>query len=243
VLTDTVSRAFRREQPRDKVQIYEDFNNWVLLATVRQTLPRGGRVLDVGCASGGLLRHIGSHASYRVGIEPDEAAAAAARDAADRVLTRAVNDPDLVLPAGSFDVAVCGDVLEHMEDPGRALHQIASWTREGGAVVVSVPNIANWQARFRLFRGVWRYEPSGIWDDTHLRFFTLDSLKELVASCGLTFESVTTTQAARHQVRVLGVLPAPATELAEHLLSSLARRRPQLFGLQFVAVARKTSPR
>jgi hypothetical protein len=38
-------------------------------------------------------------------------------------------------------------VLEHLDDPGRALSLIAAWLRPGGAVLVGVPNLASWQAR------------------------------------------------------------------------------------------------
>jgi hypothetical protein len=60
---------------------------------------------------------------------------------------------DVLGPAGApADVVLCLEVLEHLEEPGRAVQRLAEWSRH--AVIVSVP----WEPWFRLgnlARGQW----------------------------------------------------------------------------------------
>lgn len=222
----------------EKVSLYRDFHNWPLLAVVERVLPTGGSVLDVGCASGGLLDQLRGHAGRRVGLEVSEQAAGEAALVADEVVNRGVDDDGFDFEAATFDVIVCGDVLEHLASPDVALLRATRWLAPGGAVVISVPNVANWQSRIRLLRGRWRYESCGIWDSTHLRFFTLETLRQLVEGAGLRFESIDSTQAVTHQMPVLGFTPKFVRKGIEEALQRLARRRPQLFAFQLVCVAR-----
>lgn len=225
-----------------KAGAYEEFQNLELLRVVQETLPRGGRILDVGCASGGLLAHLEPLAGFRAGIELSREAADAAGRIADHVVCGGIDDDSIDFPPGSFDVVVCADVLEHLSDPAAALRRVVGWTAPGGAVVVSVPNIANLQSRLRLLRGVWRYEACGIWDSGHLRFFNLDSLRALLGDAGLQVESVAATVALELQIpRVVRHLPKPAVVWIERAAKALARLRPQVFGVQLICVGRKVA--
>jgi hypothetical protein len=53
--------------------------------------------------------------------------------------------------------------------------------KDSGKIIISVPNIANWIIRLSLLFGKFDYRDRGILDRTHLRFFTLRSLKELMS--------------------------------------------------------------
>jgi len=55
----------------------------------------------------------------------------------------------------------------------------------GGSVIVSLPNVLTASARLRLLAGIWRYEDVGIFDRTHLRFFSVATARELVHDAGL----------------------------------------------------------
>ncbi|MDQ4067946.1 MAG: class I SAM-dependent methyltransferase, partial [Actinomycetota bacterium] len=137
------------------------------------------------------------------------------------------------------------DVLEHLPEPGLALKAVAELCRPGGAVVISVPNVANWQARLRLLRGVWRYEPTGLFDSGHLRFLTRDTLFELVEDGGLTVESCVPARLPHLGIQVPAVMRLPRA--LRFLLSrswavagyGLALVRPTLFAYQLVCTARR----
>lgn len=215
-----------------KAEVYADFGNPALLRTVSAHLPKGGAVLDVGCASGGLLAALGDDAGRREGIELDPVAAAAAGVHADAVHVGRVDEVEV--GTAGFDVVVLGDVLEHLADPLPALCRAQDWLRPDGRLVVSLPNVAHWTVRVDLLRGRWEYCDSGILDDTHLRFFTWDSGARLVEEAGFSIE-------AREPI-VPGLrsqLGWPVPAAIDRRWRGLGRRRPNLFAFQQLIVARR----
>jgi hypothetical protein len=58
----------------------------------------------------------------------------------------------------------------------------------GGAILVSVPNVAHWSVRLSLLFGRFEYARSGILDRTHLRFFTRRSFLRTLELAGLEVE-------------------------------------------------------
>ena len=147
---------------------------------------RDKRVLDVGCAGGYLGRMLARRGCRVSGVEQDPEAAEAAEKVLDTVLVGDVATLDLVGHFGkeSFDVIVFGDVLEHVADPAAVLRRVAPLLARSGAVVASVPNVAHGAVRLALLSGRFDYRPLGLLDDTHLRFFTRESLYELFRETG-----------------------------------------------------------
>jgi 2-polyprenyl-3-methyl-5-hydroxy-6-metoxy-1,4-benzoquinol methylase len=150
-----------------------------------------GRVLDVGCAEGAgidVLRARG--ATHVVGIELDEAFAAEARKRYDEVVCGAVPD-DLAWPVQSFDTVLCYDVLEHLYDPWETARKLASLLEPGGHLHLSVPNARSKELWLPLLlRGRFRYQPEGIMDVTHVRFFGRRDAVEMLDAAGLEVLSV-----------------------------------------------------
>ncbi len=52
-------------------------------------------------------------------------------------------------------------------------------------MIISVPNVAHIDVRLMLLEGRWDYQQTGLMDDTHLRWFTKTSLRELLNHAGL----------------------------------------------------------
>ena len=157
-----------------------------------------GRLLEAGCGAGVLgqrLKHAGK-ATYVCGIELNRHAGELARARLDRIL---IGDLE-TLPLGElhngFDSAICADVLEHLRDPWEALAKLRQCLRDGGEVFASIPNIGYYKIIRRIMRDEWRYEPDGILDRTHLRFFTLSTIREMFALAG--FEITQIVREAKH---------------------------------------------
>lgn len=147
-------------------------------------------VLDVGCASGYLAEALGKQDCRVSGIEYDTEAAEEARPHLDKLVVGDVTTMDFVAEfgAGVFDVIVFGDVLEHLPDPGAVLRSSLAMLRDGGTVVISIPNVTHGSLRLALLEGRWSYTPTGLLDRTHVRFFTRASLAEMLAEAGLRVE-------------------------------------------------------
>ena len=148
------------------------------------------KVLDSGCGSGYFGRRLLElgRAKELTGVEIFEGAAEAAREFYHTVHLGDVELMDLSY-SGSFDLVVCGDILEHLKDPLHILRKAHSWLRDEGFIVCCLPNIRYWKISYKLIvKGDWEYESQGIMDQTHLRFFTARSFKRLLAQAGFLVE-------------------------------------------------------
>jgi 2-polyprenyl-3-methyl-5-hydroxy-6-metoxy-1,4-benzoquinol methylase len=186
-----------------------------------------GRVLDVGCSSGYLARPLVAAGATVVGVELDPAAAEAARTVCEEVVVGDVESLELPFDQASFDVVLCGDVVEHLRDPGAALVRLRPLLRRGGRLVLTTPNVANWAIRLSLLGGRWRYTERGILDRTHTHLFTRKTLVETVTEAGYTVVELDHTA----PVPVIGT---PSVERVAHAVASL---RPSLFAYQLLLAA------
>jgi SAM-dependent methyltransferase len=185
------------------------------------------RVLDVGCSTGYLARRLRERGAAIVGIELDENAAREARDVCEEVLVGDVETMDLPFADGSFDVVLCGDLIEHLRDPKHVLERLRPLLKPGGRVVLTTPNVANWAMRLGLLAGRWRYTDRGILDRTHTHLFTRKTLEETLADAG--YEIVA--------FDVTAPVPGVGTPSVERLAHAIASVRPSLLAYQFVVAA------
>ncbi len=119
------------------------------------------------------------------------------------------------------------DVLEHLTDPWAAFDLAAEIAVPGGAILVSVPNVAFWATHVHLLRGRWPYNERGLYDDTHLRFFAYRNVVELCERGPARLERL-------HRTYRFVDRQTPLNHLAV-VLSPLLR---PLLTYQFIAVAR-----
>ena len=150
-------------------------------------VPRGAaRVLDLGCASGATGAALKQRQDVEVvGVEREPAYAQEAKQRLDRVVTADVEALDPAELGGRFDALIAADVLEHLVDPWGTLRRYAELLHPGGTAVVSLPNVGHWSTYAHLLRGTWPRKPEGIFDATHLRWFTLADARDLLAQAGL----------------------------------------------------------
>ena len=157
---------------------------------VQALVPRSARrVLDLGCATGALGAGLRARGCEVVGVERDPAFAREAEGRLDSVVVAdAAELPDCL---GRFDCIVAADVLEHLPDPWTALRDAMALLQPGGSVVVSLPNVRFFETFWELgIRGRWPRHDQGIFDRSHLRWFTLRDARDLLEGAGLRVEAV-----------------------------------------------------
>src|SRR5258708_7379095 len=166
-------------------QYFEDFN-WGLLRLWGER--KGLDVLDVGCGFAMTSRHIAARGNRVTGIESSPDAVAVARTRVTEVIQSDLQNLDEAkgtLGGRRFDVIIFADVLEHLAWPIGVLRSYLDLLKEGGSVIVSLPNVGLWSVRLNLLLGRFRYEETGVLDRTHLRFFTRRTAREMIEQAGL----------------------------------------------------------
>ena len=161
------------------------------ILSLLQELPAGSSVLDVGSASGYFGERLAGKGYYVVGVEQNEAAASVAAAFYDEFVVADV-EAGLRL-SRKFDVIVLADVLEHLRQPLNVLIHLRDLLSSTGRFVISVPNVANIYVRLSLLFGRFEYADRGILDETHLRFFTLNSACALVQKAALRVKQIVVT--------------------------------------------------
>lgn len=195
---------------------------------------QGQWVLDVGCGPGYLAKALAERGYEVVGVDND-------RQALERVrgICREVIEADLECWEGPerrrFDYLVFADVLEHVRDPWRLIRSLLPVLNGRGTVVISIPNIAHLYARVMLLGGRWEYADRGLFDRTHLRFFTRASLMRFFNEVGLRPRRVSATSLPWSLLVERGpVWVRDALSWADH---AAGRLWPTLFAYQFVVSA------
>jgi cyclopropane fatty-acyl-phospholipid synthase-like methyltransferase len=245
---------------------YIERPNLTLVSLIDEHVLRGkpdAAILDVGCGCGANARAIREHSSTaRIhGIEPSSHAALLARKACE-----SVHHGELASwrpPGIDFDAVVLSDVLEHVADPVAFLRTLTGTKQlERALFIVSIPNYAVWHNRVRTLLGRFEYYWSGLYDRTHLRFFTRSSIRDLLDYVGFavlaTHSTPSFAQSAVPLVRGLferdvaegnhlAIANSRLYQIYERYLepieSAVCELWPELLAFQIVSVARLRSPR
>lgn len=208
----------------------------------------GLEIVDVGCGDGSryaeeLLRDgVELH-----GVDVSQVAVDAARSRGVKAVRASLEEP-LPFPEAHFDGALCLEVLEHLVDPEFAAREIHRTLRPGGALLVSVPNVAHWRSRAELLlRG--HFDPKGSpvtarrypWRDPHLRFFNSRSLAAMLVDVGfeVTVEGGLDTQFLSAAPGLRRIVRGGRMGWLDRALRRLGGRYPRLLAGRCVALAVK----
>lgn len=115
-------------------------------------LKPGGRILDVGCGSGGFLKKLSERGYEAFGTELEgQAARRAMQVEGIKVKTGSLREADF--DKDFFDAICMWHVFEHLSEPKKAMEIISRILKPGGYLFLSMPNIESIQSG--LFRGNW----------------------------------------------------------------------------------------
>jgi SAM-dependent methyltransferase len=157
-------------------------------ALVLREFPRQGdgrRVLDIGCAGGYLAEMLGQRGFCVTGIDLPGTPHPSGMHFVAADLERG-------LPAleGSFDYIICADVLEHLREPERLLRECRERLAPGGALIASLPNSGHAYFRGQVLMGRFPQHDRGLFDRTHVQFYTWRGWVDLLARAGFLIETL-----------------------------------------------------
>src|SRR4051812_44695314 len=147
---------------------------------------RKGRLLDVGCNMGMLLRLARSRGWEAVGVEPSPALHRIATENLGVEVHNCFVDGMPEGEQGSFDVVALSDVLEHIAEPRPFLAVVRRLLRPGGVMFVKVPN-ARWSILKQRLPGLLGRAPAPhTWDSyEHVVHYTEPTLRSMLESAGM----------------------------------------------------------
>jgi 2-polyprenyl-3-methyl-5-hydroxy-6-metoxy-1,4-benzoquinol methylase len=150
------------------------------------------RVLELGCAEGAFAVTVKERTGAEVwGIEFNPQVAERARAVIDRVLVGDADERIAEISDGYFDAIICNDVLEHLVDPCATLTHLRRKLKPEGVVVASIPNIRYAPALSKVvFRKDFPQDDEGIFDRTHLHFFTRKSIIRTFETAGFALRRI-----------------------------------------------------
>ena len=195
--------------------------------------PSNENILDIGCFSGELLNRV------RISQKVSNSYFGADLDnylSKDfnfiKFISFDFNDNNLskLFENKKFDIVILGDILEHLVNPWAALNNIQQIIGDSSKILISIPNSGHWYFRLKIFFGKIEYRNDGLFDKTHLRFFTRKSSKELINDSKLEIVELSYSSLPWENLFKSGLV-SRILSIFERFLILL---RPQLFAYQFI---------
>lgn len=148
------------------------------------------RILDVGCSNGALGKSLKEQAGsrYVLGLEGDSQFIDQAKSRLDSAILCDLNALDwkLLEDEEPFDCIIFADVLEHLIEPTVLFSALVEKKlKPGGNVIISLPNASHYLTFVGLLKKEWPLMDEGIFDRTHLRWFSLKNITTLLEAGNL----------------------------------------------------------
>lgn len=164
-----------------------DLTNSNSLLLILEQIRRGSVVLEFGPANGRMTKYLKQELDCEVYLAEidEEAGKQALLYGKDLVIGDVENFEwferyrDI-----KFDYIVFADVLEHLRDPKTVLDRCKLLLKHEGSVLLSVPNLAHNSVLINLMNNEFEYTSVGLLDNTHIHFFTKNSLENMVSQAG-----------------------------------------------------------
>ena len=204
---------------------------------VLKLITSAGEVLDIGCGTGDIANHLKKTGCDVDGITISESELKQARQfLREGYLFNVEKGLPEEVKSKKYDYIICSHVLEHICYPDNLLNDIKQCLKKDGKLIIALPNLLHYSSRLKLFRGDFNYEDTGIWDNTHFKWYTYETGKKLIEKNGL----IVTEQF------VTGLLPWNSLfskfiseKTALKIYDRIKQLSPGLLGYQLIYVAKK----
>jgi SAM-dependent methyltransferase len=165
---------------------------------LRESGPRVGTLIDVGCGRGGLAAALEGLYERYVGCDLVAYEGFPQRPGVGFVQAD-LNRVPLPLETGSADVAVAVETIEHLENPRAIMRELVRLARPGGLVVVTTPNQLSLLSKLTLVtkNEFNAFQTSAGLYPAHITALVEQDLRNIAAECGLERVEVRYTDSGR----------------------------------------------
>ncbi len=211
-----------------KEKVYSDSGNMNVISLV----PPGAKyVLDVGCGDGFNARLLSERNCIVDGITISEKEKEGAEKTMRQVYVYNAENGLPFTESDLYDVVICSHVLEHICYPQQLMNDIHRVLKPGGVLIVALPNLLQYRSRWSLLMGNFNYEETGIWDYTHVKWYTFNTAKQLLMQHHFTIDIATVTGELPLNSIFKKILPAGFRKMIYSLLIKISKG---FFGFQLL---------
>jgi 2-polyprenyl-3-methyl-5-hydroxy-6-metoxy-1,4-benzoquinol methylase len=209
-------------------KVYQNSGNEDVLKLVNEN---GLMVLDVGCGAGSLAKKLVAKDKIvdGISISPDELQQAKPY-LRNGYLFNVENGLPPAIERDMYDYVICSHILEHIAYPAKLLSDIQQVIKKNGFLIVALPNVFHYKTRLQLLKGNFPKADAGIWDYTHLRWYTYRSAMETLSEY-FVVETATVTGELPLNSIAKKILPQKAARYLYKILSGVSKG---LFGYQLL---------
>jgi 2-polyprenyl-3-methyl-5-hydroxy-6-metoxy-1,4-benzoquinol methylase len=190
------------------------------------------RIIDFGCYRGELLNSLGKllPGSDLFGSDIENFVPQDYKKI--NLLIMDLNDINQLkkLEENKFDVIILADILEHILNPEDMLKKMHNFRTLKSNIFLSIPNSGHWYFRLKVFFGKFDYAENGLFDKTHIRFFTLKTIRELILNCNFEIIDLDYSSIPWENITTIRIIRKNFSKI-ERLLIKL---RPEIFAYQVV---------
>lgn len=192
-------------------------------------------VLDVGCGAGDNARILQAQGRTIDGITLSDSEYETSKKYCQNVYIHNIEQglPPAILQ-NQYDVVICSHVLEHICFPDAVLQDIKKVLKPNGRFIVALPNLMHYSTRIPLIFGNFNYQEMGIMDNTHFKWYTFLSAKQILFRHGFVIEKAD-VEIVLPFGRVSNRFPVFLKNTIKNVLRVLSKG---LFGWQLLYVAK-----
>lgn len=141
------------------------------------------KILDVGCASGWFLSQIARKfpKAQCFGIDVYHDGITYGNKLYKKLHLQEGNAEKIPFPANTFDLVICTEVLEHVDNPPQVLKEIKRVLKKHGEAIIELDS---GNKLFALTWFLWTKFSGKVWDHAHLHVFTIQKLEKAIRACG-----------------------------------------------------------
>lgn len=199
-------------------------------------IPKGSKVLDVGCSSGNFGAELINRRKCIVdGIEINAGDYKKAKTKLHNVYKLDVERDSLEALKEKYDIIYFGDVIEHLVNPVGTLRRVKQFLTPTGKVLFSIPNMAHVSVRLSLLKGDFEYTKTDLLDNTHLHFYSLDEVYRVFQEAGFEIDHIDFIKRDYPRTVIIEWLDGLGLKGDKNFYESL--RKPEAAAYQFVGSA------
>jgi len=138
-------------------------------------------ILEIGAGTGATLIELKKRGIAKTIVGFDIVNVNQDHEKFDSFIIGNIENDTLLFELDFFDNIILADVLEHLVEPRKAIEKLIPHLKIGGHFYISLPNIRNVEAFYKIFiKGSFEYTNEGIFDKTHIRFFCKKDMLNLI---------------------------------------------------------------